>query len=258
MADSNIDALSVFAPEHNQRHSVKSHVVNYWSQRAEDFAELHNEEFASDKHNQWLNEILPLLPHGHGLRILDVGTGSGFLALMLAEQGHMVSGIDLTPRMILEARHAARDLGLTVDFQVMDAENTTFEPETFDCIVTRNLTWTLPHLDQAYTHWYNLLKSGGCLINFDGDYCHERPLAELDLPEENAHSSIERSLMAEYEHIKEHLAGEQPARPDWDLQLLYNAGFRDIMLDQNVSDRIFANPDKFYNPTRMFIITAEK
>ena len=131
MADSNIDALSVFAPEHNQRHSVKSHVVNYWSQRAED-----------------------------------------------------------------------RDLGLTVDFQVMDAENTTFEPETFDCIVTRNLTWTLPHLDQAYTHWYNLLKSGGCLINFDGDYCHEKPLAELDLPEENAHSSIERSLMAEYEHIK--------------------------------------------------------
>ena len=179
MADSNIDALSVFAPEHNQRHSVKSHVVNYWSQRAEDFAELHNEEFASDKHNQWLNEILPLLPHGHGLRILDVGTGSGFLALILAEQGHMVSGIDLTPLMILEARHAARDLGLTVDFQVMDAENTTFEPETFDCIVTRNLTWTLPHLDQAYTHWYNLLKSGGCLINFDGDYCHEKPLAEL-------------------------------------------------------------------------------
>ena len=59
MADSNIDALSVFAPEHNQRHSVKSHVVNYWSQRAEDFAELHNEEFASDKHNQWLNEIRP-------------------------------------------------------------------------------------------------------------------------------------------------------------------------------------------------------
>ena len=170
----------------------------------------------------------------------------------------MVSGIDLTPRMILEARHAARDLGLTVDFQVMDAENTTFEPETFDCIVTRNLTWTLPHLDQAYTHWYNLLKSGGCLINFDGDYCHEKPLAELDLPEENAHSSIERSLMAEYEHIKEHLAGEQPARPDWDLQLLYNAGFRDITLDRGVSDRVFANPDKFYNPTPMFIITAEK
>ena len=64
--------------------------------------------------------------------------------------------------------------------------------------------------------------------------------------------------MAEYEHIKEHLAGEQPARPDWDLQLLYNAGFRDITLDQDVSDRVFANPDKFYNPTRMFIITAEK
>ena len=42
------------------------------------------------------------------------------------------------------------------------------------------------------------------------------------------------------------------------LQLLYNAGFRDITLDKDVSDRIFANPDKFYNPTRMFIITAEK
>ncbi len=33
---------------------------------------------------------------------------------------------------------------------VMDAENPEFADESFDVVISRNLTWTLPHADRAY------------------------------------------------------------------------------------------------------------
>ena len=54
---------------------------------------------------------------------MDIGTGTGFFALLLAEQGHHVTGIDLTPDMIRKAKQIAEKLNLSVEFSVMDGEN---------------------------------------------------------------------------------------------------------------------------------------
>lgn len=259
MIVSRVDRISPDSPRHAYEHSVKSHLVDYWGERAEDFAELHNKELASPKRDAWLAEILPCLPQapeGRRLRILDVGCGSGFIALILADLGHEVRGIDLTPEMIAEARAEAARVGSTATFELRDAEDTGLAPGSFDVIVTRNLTWALPHLAHAYAHWHELLAPGGVLVNFDGDYAHERPLRELEVPAENAHADISRSLAREYEHIKEHLVAEQKPRPAWDLDLLAQAGFTDIELDEHISERLYAEPDIFYNPTPMFRITA--
>lgn len=261
MSNPTIERISPRTPEHAYEHSVKSHVLDYWSQRAEDFADLHDKEFASSKHDAWAAEVIPLLPTigAEGpLRILDAGTGSGFLACLLAELGHKVTGIDLTPEMIARARKCARNLGLDVDFEVRDAEETGFAPGSFDVIVTRNLTWTLPHLPQAYRHWYDLLADGGVLINLDGDYTHERRLDKLDVPADHSHKSMDMGLMFEYEHIKEHLVADQLPRPEWDLELLEQAGFTGVVLDNSLSERLFKDADVFYNPTPMFRILAKK
>lgn len=106
-----ISPVSPRTPEHAYEHSVKSHVLDYWTQRAEDFADLHDKEFVSYKHAAWVAEVGPLLPQtpqGEPLRILDAGTGSGFLALLMAEMSHVASGIDLTPRMIERAQGLLR------------------------------------------------------------------------------------------------------------------------------------------------------
>ena len=60
------------------------------------------------------------------MKILDVGTGAGFLALLFAEMGQ-VTGIDLSVGMLEKAKHNAENMGLKIDFFHGDAENLSFE-----------------------------------------------------------------------------------------------------------------------------------
>ena len=53
--------------------------------------------------------------------VLDVGCGTGELALFLARQGHEVLGIDLSPRAVEQARAKARGRRIDADFAVWDA-----------------------------------------------------------------------------------------------------------------------------------------
>ena len=74
---------------------IKHRVTHYWSHRAESFETQRLHEFKSEKKERWLAEFRKYLPQGRTLRILDVGTGTGFFACLLAEAGHETTGIDL-------------------------------------------------------------------------------------------------------------------------------------------------------------------
>lgn len=100
------------------------------------------------------------------LRILDVGTGTGFLSLSLAELGHDVSGIDIADGMISIAKKMARERGLDVDLNTGDAESLDFGDESFDAIVSRWVLWTLPDPEKAISEWMRVLKPGGQAYEF--------------------------------------------------------------------------------------------
>ena len=167
-----------------------------------------------------------------------------------------MTGIDLTEEMIRGAKHSAKLLDLRPAFLVMDAENPTFEPESFDTIVTRNLTSFLPNLPEAYKKWHSLLRKGGILINFDGDYYHDHSHAPL--PENHAHKDLTAEQNAAYAHIESEMRALQQPRPKWDMALLAGAGFHDCRVDRDCYHRIYCEIDKFYNPTPIFCITARK
>ena len=217
---------------------IKHRVTSYWALRAEGFETQRLREYDSEKRERWLTEFRRYLPEGKPLRILDVGTGTGFFACLLAAEGHETTGIDLTPDMVEHARHMAAVLGLDVRFLQMDAEEPEFEPESFDVLVTRNLTWTLPHIEKAYREWYRILSPGGVLINFDADY-----------PD---------YMQAENEAITMQVGAYHQPRPQWDVQLLVEAGFERITVDMGVYKRIYAEIDEFFNPTPIFTIAAYK
>ena len=100
------------------------------------------------------------------LRILDVGTGTGFLSLSLAEIGHEVVGIDLAEGMISSARKIADDRGLDLDLEVGDAESLDFDDDSFDVVVSRWVLWTLPDPEKAISEWMRVLKPGGHAYEF--------------------------------------------------------------------------------------------
>ncbi len=232
---------------------IKQDMIQYWSQRTEDFSRLRCREFQSPKRRLWMDEFKKYIPMDRKLTILDLGTGTGFFANLLALAGHDAVGVDLTEAMIDEARRKAALYHVPSRFFVMDAESPDFPEQSFDVLISRNLTWALPHLDKAYCAWRRLLKDGGLLLNFDGDYC--RGAEDVPLPENHAHRQIAPSLLADYEKMKQVLRRPK-LRPRWDEELLKKAGFSRICVDHSVWERVYAEADEFYNPTPMFAIAA--
>ncbi|MCD8121897.1 MAG: class I SAM-dependent methyltransferase [Clostridiales bacterium] len=234
---------------------IKKQITDYWTRRTPSFCVQRMRELSGDKHFLWLNEFRNYLPERKRLKILDIGTGTGFFVFLLAKLSHEMTGIDLTEEMIREAKETAELMGISARFEVMDAEEPSFAPGTFDAIVTRNLTWGLPHLRQAYHRWHDLLKPEGILINFDADYCREN--SDIELPPNHAHKEIGADMMQKYEEIKAALRPCQQPRPEWDVELLKDAGFHKIRVDTGVWERIYHDKDEFYNPTPVFAITAK-
>jgi ubiquinone/menaquinone biosynthesis C-methylase UbiE len=75
-------------------------------------------------------------------RILDLGTGTGIAARAAAARypGARVVGVDLSPRMIKEARRLApTELGERVRFEVADASALPFAPAEFDLVLLLNM-----------------------------------------------------------------------------------------------------------------------
>ncbi|MDO5411803.1 MAG: class I SAM-dependent methyltransferase [Lachnospiraceae bacterium] len=237
---------------------IKERIQNYWSLRSENFSGLRKQELECDMAVLWQNEIEKYLPTGKSLKILDVGTGSGFFAILLAGLGHQTTGIDLTPSMIEEARKLAADQNAKADFFVMDAENPDFADESFDVVISRNLTWTLPHPEQAYAQWMRVLKKDGILLNFDADYGNAGFSDYSALPTHHAHKIIGDSMLAECDAIKAQLDISRYMRPVWDIHTLLELGMEEIQIDTGISRRIYTKQDAFYNPTPMFALCAIK
>ena len=80
--------------------------------------------------------LVAALDPRRGQRWLDVGTGSGAVALRAARAGAEVTGVDLAPALIETARRLAADEGLAVAFDVGDAEHLPYPDASFDVVAS--------------------------------------------------------------------------------------------------------------------------
>ncbi|MCI5589230.1 MAG: class I SAM-dependent methyltransferase, partial [Coprococcus comes] len=143
-------------------------------------------------------------------------------------------------------------------FMVMDSETPEFADESFDVVISRNLTWTLPHADRAYEQWIRVLKKGGCLINADADYGADNFADTSSLPKSHVHNMVGNELMEECETIKQLMPISECRRPAWDVQALKYFDMEDVQADTELSNRLYKEKDEFYNPTSMFLVYGKK
>jgi SAM-dependent methyltransferase len=98
-----------------------------------------------------------------GQRVLDVGCGTGVAALAAARTGARVTGLDLTPELLVSARTNASITGAEIDWREGDVEALPFEDGTFDVVVSQWGHMFAPRPDVAIREMLRVLKPGGTI-----------------------------------------------------------------------------------------------
>jgi SAM-dependent methyltransferase len=115
----------------------------------------------------WSALLERLIP-STGSRVADLGCGTGSLAVLLAEGGHRVTGLDAAPRMIDAAVAKAALARVEVDLRVGDAAIPALAPAAYDVVLARHVVWALPDPALALGAWVDLLAPGGRLVLVEG------------------------------------------------------------------------------------------
>ncbi len=239
---------------------ITRRVRDYWTVRTQDFSTVRKNELLSDISRRWTEEMRARLPRGGALDVLDVGTGTGYFAILLARMGHRATGVDITPSMLAEAEETARQFGAAVRFERRDAQDTGFADESFDAVVCRNLVWTLPDPERAYREWRRLLRPGGVLMVFDANYAdnvrNQNQKASNTSPQGvYGHIGVTPALAEENAEITLAMPAGRHRRPQWDAELAEQAGFAAWGADEGAGARILRENDLGDAPLFLFWAT---
>jgi SAM-dependent methyltransferase len=98
-----------------------------------------------------------------GERVLDAATGTGAVAILAAKGGANVIGQDLAPVLIETARERAAAEGVTVQFEVGDAEAMTYGDATFDVVTSTCGVMFAPDHEAIARELVRVTKRGGRL-----------------------------------------------------------------------------------------------
>lgn len=161
-------------------------------------------------------------------RVVDVGCGTGTLAVQIGRRVRSVLGIDNSPAMIRQSEAAAHDAGLAnVTFELADLLE--FDAgRAFDLVISNaTMHWILPP-ERAYSRLFSLLRPGGRLAVHQGGHGNYEGL-----------HSFTRSLIAAME-LGEYFQGwtypmYYPTVEQY-RELLEGLGFIDVAIDSEQSD----------------------
>jgi SAM-dependent methyltransferase len=96
-----------------------------------------------------------------GDRVLDVAVGDGNAAILCAQRGASVLGVDLTPAQIERARARCAAEGAAVDLRVGDAEALDVDDGAFDVVLSVMGVIFAPHPERAASELARACRPGG-------------------------------------------------------------------------------------------------
>lgn len=256
--------------QRNENKQVIETVGDYWTTRSEGFSQYMIEHLDGDENKLYFSRIKEY-SNTRKMKVLDIGCGPGMFSMVLGKDGHDVTAIDYSDGMIAKAKENCANAGVKANILKMDAQNLDFPDETFDLIVSRKVVWNLPDPVKAYREWLRVLKKGGKMILFDGNY-----FLRMYDSEYKDHAEEQRKKMMETvseEDRKKFDQGGDPnilngfakdlplskeRRPQWDVGTLTEMGVRHIVVDIDTFFTVERDDGTKADLPDTFILTVDK
>ena len=250
---------------------TQNEINEIWTERSDNYDTYVRDEFETDRPAKWLEKIYANVPHPGPMRILDAGCGPGFFSVLLAKEGHQVTGIDGSAGMLAHARANADAFGVSPELLEGDFGALPFAENTFDLVISRNVTHIIREHLKVYGEWHRVLKPGGILLIFDANWhlpYQEGPIREEAIRRERESLAIYGSGYTHdgsYEYIDSELNPEnyrvfgKATRPDYDYGVLRQLPFTDLSFERDVTEDLWSEKEKrMYAATPLFMLRAVK
>jgi len=249
----------------------KEIIAEYWDKRSESYANGTNS--CKDEERQvWKRCLEPSTADLVFRKALDVGTGPGFLSVVLKDMGMDVIGLDMSRCMLSQAKKASCNQRSNLDLRQGDAEALPFQSSSFDLVVSRHLLWTLPNPDRALTEWVHILQPGGRVLAFDGNHfdpaVFKRLARWMDVHLSRFSHDRNRNrnpvpFRKFYRPLEEHLPLYAASGPDQYLAIFEAAGLKGVAMDRLYDVNRFYKRHKnilsrLANADMVFLVKGEK
>lgn len=150
--------------------SLKDKLIHLWDSQAPRYVSRPGYVLSPGLRAVWKDVLTQAAGNRMHQKVLDVGTGPGFLASLFDELGHDCAGLDFSLEMIKIAHSEAAKSGMRSAFLLADAGALPFRDESFDVVTNRHVVWTLTDPSKAMCEWTRVIKPGGRMIIFEGDW----------------------------------------------------------------------------------------
>ena len=249
-------------------------IQHYWNYRYSGYSKVNQKELEGIQRERWKKQFERLLPSNKNLKVLDIGTGPGFFTIILEELGYTnITGIDVSEKMLEVAKENIQKYGKknsSIQLIQMNAQKLEFKPESFDIIVSRNLTWNLEKPQQAYSEWLRVLKPNGALFIFDANWYaflqNESLAKEFEAKRQQAiEEKLEDYWQGEgvdeekMDWIVQQLPLTYQLRPQWDTEYFSTQEGISVETEENFADLVWDYEEQLnYGATPMFCIKVVK
>lgn len=139
-------------------------ILEIFDAEAQDYDEWYESKRGSFIDEVETNCAFELFNIKKGMKVLDVGCGTGNFSIKLAKMGCEVVGVDVSTEMLKIAREKARSENLKIEFLEMDACDLDFEDETFDGVFSMATLEFIYDHQKAIDEMFRVLKKGGRLL----------------------------------------------------------------------------------------------
>ena len=137
----------------------------------ERLADVIEQRAADARYQTMVNAYLSAVPWQGNPRVLEMGCGTGFVCRLLAQRYPVadVVGVDPSPVFVERARTLASHLP-RVSFECADGRALTQDEASFDGVVINTTASHVPQPERLVAEAHRVLRAGGWLAVFDGDY----------------------------------------------------------------------------------------